>query len=53
MKIISAGVATRKLCSQCNCEFEYNPEDVQTTWTKSTYVICPWCGYHLVISIWS
>ena len=61
IKIIKEGKTTKftkftKTCPDCECEFEYEQDDVKvdhsvclTTYPcqYGTYVICPCCGKHL------
>ena len=58
IKIIKEGKTTKftKTCPDCECEFEYEQEDIKvdhsvclTTYPcqYGAYVICPCCGKHL------
>lgn len=58
IKIIKEGKITKftKTCPDCECEFEYEQEDIKVDHSVcltsypgkyGTYVICPCCGKHL------
>lgn len=52
IKIIKYGKKMRKICPQCECEFEFEREDV--IWGNQrepdNYVKCPCCGKYIEIS---
>ena len=52
VKIIKYGKKMRQICPQCECEFEFEREDV--IWGNQrepdNYVKCPCCGKYIEIS---
>jgi hypothetical protein len=52
VKIIKYGKKMRKICPQCECEFEFEREDI--IWGNQrepdNYVKCPCCGRYIEIS---
>ena len=58
IKIIKEGKVKKftKICPDCDCEFEYEQEDIKVDYSicltsypckYNTYVVCPCCGKHL------
>jgi hypothetical protein len=52
IKIIKYGKKMRQICPQCECEFEFEREDI--IWGNQrepdNYVKCPCCGRYIEIS---
>ena len=56
MKIIKEGIPhNRVTCQQCDCVFEYEPQDIyekdNIEWSGWRFVDCPHCGRRITVAI--